>query len=644
MESVRYPSDARSPTRRGGTVARVTLQEYIAEARARINERAYDQAIAICRDILRRYPTHIKTYQVLGEACLEKGDFDEAESIFKRLLGQADPENFVAYAGLGVIREEQGQYAEAIWYMERAFELIPNRDEVRSTLRRLYGKRDGTEPTRIKLNKAALARLYARGGQFRQAIQELRTLLSQEPYLDRIDLKLSLAETLWRDEQREQAAEMSRQVLEICPNCLKAMLLVGQIQLSKGQTQSGRDILNETRRLDPENIAAQALFESQSPMPLTTVRIPRMPLEPDEEIVPLEAAADTTTGESETLLESAATEVLADQAAVEEELPWEQAPPEAPSAEPVVKETPPAEEGMAGVSVDEEAEGAPGDAPTASEAVEQIVIERQVVLDQAMPEDAAVSSEALPAEETIEDAIDEAVALLEDVPRVAGAVAEVATEGQALPGGAPTAAGILEAAPPCEPAVVEEEPSAVETTEETVSGEAPSFSRIPTAQEASEEVAQEDEEPFKEARLSSDGAPGDDETLVEITREEEVITNHTSPALAPVTPLESLSEVERLKVHLEQMPKDHETRLLLARAYRDQEQMKLALEQYGRLMRSKRSVLSEALQDVESIVASRPENLDAHELLADLYAKNGQLQEAVDRYRWILRRLEAETE
>jgi len=608
-------------------VARVTLQEYIAEARARINERAYDQAIAICRDILRRYPTHIRTYQVLGEACLEKGDFAEAESIFKRLLGQADPENFVAYAGLGVIREEQGQYAEAIWYMERAFELIPNRDEVRSTLRRLYGKRDGTEPTRIKLNKAALARLYARGGQFRQAIQEFRTLLSQEPYLDRVDLKLSLAETLWRDGQREQAAEMSRQVLEICTNCLKAMLLVGQIQLSKGQIDSGKDILDETRRLDPENIAAQALFESQSPVPLTTVRIPRMPLEPEEEIAPLEAAVDIATAESETLLEDMATEELADGAVVEEEPPWKQASPEAPIAEAVIQETPHPEEGIAGVSVDEEAEGVLGDAPNAAEAVEQIVTEGQVVhdqapgaaeiLEQAMPEDAAVSGEAPPSAEPIEERAEEAVALLEEMPSVAGAVSKVATEGEALAEGALKVASILEGPPPDEPAVVEGEPSAVEATEETVSGEAPSFLGITTAQEASEEIAQEDEEPLEEARLYSDGALSDDETVAETAPEEEVIADHTSPALAPVTPVESLSEVERLKVHVEQMPKDHETRLLLARAYRDQEQMKLALEQYSRLVRSKRSVLSEALHDVESIVASRPENLDAHELLAE---------------------------
>jgi Tfp pilus assembly protein PilF len=43
--------------------------------------------------------------------------------------------------------------------------------------------------------------------------------------------------------------------------------------------------------------------------------------------------------------------------------------------------------------------------------------------------------------------------------------------------------------------------------------------------------------------------------------------------------------------------------------------------------------------DVEGLVASRPDNLEAHELLADLYAKNGQLQKALERYRWVLERM-----
>jgi thioredoxin-like negative regulator of GroEL len=100
-----------------------------------------------------------------------------------------------------------------------------------------------------------------------------------------------------------------------------------------------------------------------------------------------------------------------------------------------------------------------------------------------------------------------------------------------------------------------------------------------------------------------------------------------------------LSDIERYQLLLEQKPKNDELRLALARAYRDGSQMKLALEQYAVLVRAKQKLLPDLIADVEGIVASRPDNLEAHELLADLYGKNGQLQKALERYRWVLERL-----
>ena len=411
-------------------MARVTLREYCAEARELTNSGAYDEAIAICRHILMRYPQHVETYQILGEACLEKGELDEAADVFKRLLS-ADPENFAAYAGLSVVSEENGQLDEAIKYMEKAFGLEPNSDVIRNALRRLYGKRDGAEPTRIKLNKVALARLYAKGGQYRQAIEEFQHLLESEP--TRMDIKVSLTETLWRDGQREQAAQLAREILQTAPYCLKVILILGKILIDKGRGNEGRAILAKARGLDPENNLAQRLFAEHSPLPSRIIMIPRM--EKRNEAVPRE-----------------------------------------------------------------------------------------------VPEPAELST-----------------------------IAEASTI--------------------------------------------------------------EDDEPPP-------------------NREIEVATEEATLAATDITISASLSDIERYKLQLEQKPKDNETRLALARAYRDQEQIKLALEQYRALLRAKPQFLSQVISDMESIVASRPDNLEAHELLADLYVKTGQLQKALDRYRWILQRIE----
>ncbi len=508
-------------------MARVTLHEYCDEARALMNSRAYEDAVAICRHILQRYPKHIQTYQILGEACLEKGELEEATDIFNRLL-RADPENFVAWAGLGIACEDKGQLDEAIRYMERAFGLEPNNDAIRSTLRRLYGKRDGTEPTRIKLNKVALARLYARGGQYRQAIEEFRSLLEPEP--DRTDIKISLAETLWRDGRRVQAAEMAGEILQTSPYCLKAILLLGMIQIDKGRGDEGSAILAKARGLDPENNLAQVLFGEQSPLPSRTVKIPRVERKPEPEPAPTGILEPIAAPSAEEEPEPVPTEILE--------------PIAAPSAEEEA-ELEPSEilEPIAALSAEEEPEPEPSEIPeaiTAPSAEEEPELEPSEILE------AITASSA------------------EEEPEV-------------------TAAEILEPAT----ALAAEEQAEVVTAWET-----------------------------------------------EVLPEEATLASAEAIISAP------LSDVERYKLQLEQKPKDNETRLALARAYRDQEQIKLALEQYSVLVRAKSKLLSEVVGDMESTVASRPDNLEAHELLADMYVKNGQLQKAIDRYRWILQRLE----
>jgi thioredoxin-like negative regulator of GroEL len=100
-----------------------------------------------------------------------------------------------------------------------------------------------------------------------------------------------------------------------------------------------------------------------------------------------------------------------------------------------------------------------------------------------------------------------------------------------------------------------------------------------------------------------------------------------------------LSEIERCRQQLEVKPKDDDARLSLARAYRDAAQIKLALQEYDTLVHSKTKRTAEVVADMEGLVASRPDNLEAHELLADAYTKNGQLQQALQRYRWVLERM-----
>ncbi|MDH7488964.1 MAG: tetratricopeptide repeat protein, partial [Anaerolineae bacterium] len=281
----------------------VSLQSYGEEMRQLVGEGLYDQAIAMGRHVLRVYPKHLQTYRILGEACLEKGNHREAHGLFARALA-CDPEDLFSRVGIAVAHEKQGNLDLAIWHLERAYELAPGNAELRKELQRLYAQREGVARPRLKLTSAAVARLYARSGLWLQAIQEYRTLLEQNP--DQVDLKVALAEALWHSDQRKEAVRVCEEILAEYPHCLKANLILGEINLRGERESEGRMLLQLAQDIDPENTVAQKLFGDRSPLPARVVKIippeempapaPAPEVVITEEEIPAEALADWLKG------------------------------------------------------------------------------------------------------------------------------------------------------------------------------------------------------------------------------------------------------------------------------------------------------------------------------------------------------------
>lgn len=245
-----------------------TLQALINQAERQVRAEAYEEAIALCHAVLRRYPRYARCYRILGEAYLGLGEHEEAANLFRRSLG-VDVEDAIAYAGLSIIFEERGLLDEAIWQMERAFELAPGRDELRRELARLYEQRGS--PARVMLTRGALAHLYARGGLLNKAIGELRNLLAREPY--RLDLRVALARVLWRAGRRREAAETSQGILDVAPNCLVARLILGTYWCEEGRGEEGRALLEGAQDLDPDNREATRLLGRSVRLPTRAERV-----------------------------------------------------------------------------------------------------------------------------------------------------------------------------------------------------------------------------------------------------------------------------------------------------------------------------------------------------------------------------------
>ncbi|MBM3187335.1 MAG: tetratricopeptide repeat protein [Chloroflexi bacterium] len=249
----------------------LTLTGQYERAMSLVRASEHTEALAVCRRILETYPRHIGSYGVLGQVCLQMGEHEVAANLFRRVLS-ADPENILAYASLGAIYEERGLLHEAVWQLERAFELSPANAELRRALVQLYRATHLREAGRVRMTRGGLARAYLQGWLYPKAIGELRSVLRDEP--QRPDLWVALAEALWRDGQHEGASLACQALLRDLPNCLKANLILGQLWLNTDRDGEGRRLLQVAQALDPENRMAQSLFGSRSPLPLRTVRLP----------------------------------------------------------------------------------------------------------------------------------------------------------------------------------------------------------------------------------------------------------------------------------------------------------------------------------------------------------------------------------
>jgi competence ComEA-like helix-hairpin-helix protein len=242
----------------------ISLRTYTREIEKLIDSSQADQAIAHCRHILKSYPKCVDAYRLLGKAYLESQRYGDAADIFQRVLSSI-PDDFVSHVGMSLIREDEGNLDQAIWNMERAFEVQPANAAIQGELRRLYGRRDGMEPPKIRLTRGALARMYARGELFQQAVAEIRAALAEDP--NRLDLITLLASVYSQAGQKAEAVEMCNGLLRKLPYSLEGNRVMSEMLQDTDRVQ---DLQVYKRRL----VALNPYFAQLSPAAPTVDRVP----------------------------------------------------------------------------------------------------------------------------------------------------------------------------------------------------------------------------------------------------------------------------------------------------------------------------------------------------------------------------------
>src|SRR5690242_6344385 len=250
-------------------MAKVSLRAYNREIETMIDSGHLDEAIAHCKHILKTFPKHLETYRLLGKAYLEFKRYPDAVDIFSRVL-VAVPNDFVSNVGMSIIRDEENKLDDAIWHMERAFETQPSNAAIQSELQRLYARRDGVAPPRIRMTRGALAHMYVQGELYPQAISEIKSVLKEDP--GRNDMQALLAKAYYRSGLKNDAADAASAVLRSNPYNLDANRILVEI-LSVDHPENVQPYRQRVVELDPyaSQVTSSMFLSNEVPDAAVTV-------------------------------------------------------------------------------------------------------------------------------------------------------------------------------------------------------------------------------------------------------------------------------------------------------------------------------------------------------------------------------------
>jgi len=243
-------------------MAKVSLRIYNREIERLVEQGHIDEAIAHCRHILKTFPKHLETYRMLGKAFLEAKRYGEAVDVFGRVL-MAAPGDFVSHVGLSIINDEQNKLDDSIWHMERAFEAQPSNAAIQGELQRLYGRRDGMEPPKIRMTRGALAHMYVQGELYPQAIAEIRAVLAQDS--QRTDMQALLAFSYFKAGQKSDATDICNQLLKKYVYSFDAnRIMVDLLPATTGSAESTQVYRTRVGELDPyTNFSKGSVFSTE---------------------------------------------------------------------------------------------------------------------------------------------------------------------------------------------------------------------------------------------------------------------------------------------------------------------------------------------------------------------------------------------
>ena len=235
----------------------LSITEAMQQAQDAISGGNYRAAVTAATQLVKQFPSWSAAHRLLGEAYLEQGQSQDAERAFVAALA-SNPRQPWAYLGLGLIAEDRGSADNALAYCQVAWELSPTLSQLREPVARVAARRYGADG-QLQLTRAALATLHADASRLRRAANEYRAALADLP--ERVDLRLGLAEALWRLGEDDEAARLARQTLDQQPEAVQALVILSDLEYRNGAAQAAGELRDRLRAVDPDGAVTEQLLQ-----------------------------------------------------------------------------------------------------------------------------------------------------------------------------------------------------------------------------------------------------------------------------------------------------------------------------------------------------------------------------------------------
>ena len=188
--------------------------------------------IAAARDgyvqLLHAAPNNAAVLHVLGVACLQQGDLDEAEQRLRAAIALCD-DRADYHSNLGLVLRQQGRFGEAIEAFRTSLELKPE-----------------FEDARINLGSA-----YLKAERLDDAEATFRRVLRSNP--DRPEACNNLAVLRIRQGRHDEALDLLQHALDVRPDYTDALVSLGKLSFSTADFEQAGRLLQTARRQQPDN-------------------------------------------------------------------------------------------------------------------------------------------------------------------------------------------------------------------------------------------------------------------------------------------------------------------------------------------------------------------------------------------------------